>query len=114
MPYDPPRHAPTDRLTPSSLIMRRTLVPLFAASVVFSPVRLPAQQGASLPGYGPRASAAERRLEAEAIARPDAARARAHSRALSAETHVAGTPAQGRTRDYVIAQMKAMGLETAG
>ena len=92
--------------------MRRTLVPLFAASVVFSPVRLPAQQGASLPGYGPRASAAERRLEAEAIARPDAARARAHSRALSAETHVAGTPAQGRTRDYVIAQMKAMGLET--
>jgi N-acetylated-alpha-linked acidic dipeptidase len=31
---------------------------------------------------------------------------------LSAETHVSGTAAQARTRDYVIAQMKAMGLET--
>ncbi|MGZ5228161.1 MAG: M20/M25/M40 family metallo-hydrolase, partial [Burkholderiales bacterium] len=51
-------------------------------------------------------------VEAQAITRPDPARARAHSKALSAETHVAGTPAQERTRDYVIAQMKAMGLET--
>src|SRR5260221_1351269 len=65
-----------------------------------------------LPGYSTAGSAAERVLEAEAIARPDAARARAHSRELSKETHVAGTPAQQRTRDYVIAQMKAMGLET--
>ena len=52
------------------------------------------------------------RLEAQAIARPDPARSRAHSKALSIEAHVAGTPAQARTRDYVIAQMKAMGLET--
>src|SRR6476469_8271118 len=74
---------------------------------------LPAQQGqAPLPGYTPAASAAERTLEAQAIARPSAARAREHSRSLSAETHVSGTPAQARTRDYVIAQMKAMGLET--
>src|SRR6476661_6348555 len=74
---------------------------------------LPAQQGvAPLPGYTPAASAAERTLEAQAIARPSAARAREHSRSLSAETHVSGTPAQARTRDYVIAQMRAMGLET--
>ena len=32
--------------------------------------------------------------------------------ALSQETHVAGTAAQARTREYVIAQMKAWGLET--
>jgi N-acetylated-alpha-linked acidic dipeptidase len=74
---------------------------------------LPAQQStAPLPGYTPSASAAERTLEAQAIARPSAARAREHSRILSAETHVSGTPAQARTRDYVIAQMRAMGLET--
>jgi N-acetylated-alpha-linked acidic dipeptidase len=62
------------------------------------PMLLAAQQGASLPGYTAAGAVAER--------------ARAHSRALSAETHVAGTEAQARTRDYVIAQMKAMGLET--
>ena len=74
---------------------------------------LSAQQGvAPLPGYTLAGSAAERTLEAQAIARPDAARARDHSRTLSAETHVSGTPAQARTRDYVIAQMRAMGLET--
>ncbi|MDB4916012.1 MAG: peptidase [Gemmatimonadetes bacterium] len=66
----------------------------------------------SLPGYTPASAAAERTLESQAIARPDAARARVLSKALSAESHVAGTPAQVRTRDYVIAQMKAMGLET--
>jgi N-acetylated-alpha-linked acidic dipeptidase len=70
------------------------------------------QATTALPGFNAAASSAERALEADAIARPDPARARAHSRALSAETHVAGTPAQARTRDYVIAQMKAMGLET--
>jgi N-acetylated-alpha-linked acidic dipeptidase len=73
---------------------------------------LAAQQGAALPGYTAAASAAERAVEAQAIAKPDAARAREHSRILSAEAHVSGTPAQERTRDYVIAQMKAMGLET--
>jgi N-acetylated-alpha-linked acidic dipeptidase len=51
-------------------------------------------------------------VEAQAIARPSAVRARELSRALSAETHVSGTAAQARTRDYVIAQMRAMGLET--
>ena len=64
------------------------------------------------PGYSGTNAATERTLEAQAIARPDPSRARVHSRALSIETHVAGTPAQARTRDYVIAQMKAMGLET--
>ena len=64
------------------------------------------------PGYTSANASAERTLEASTIARPDPARARALSKALSAETHVAGTPAQARTRDYVIAQMKAMGLET--
>ena len=76
-------------------------------------VQLNAQQGSTtIPGFTAGAAAAQRVLEAQAIARPQAMRARELSRALSAETHVAGTPAQARTRDYVIAQMRAMGLET--
>ena len=90
--------------------VRRLAIP-FAIPLAF-PAALAAQQGGVLPGYTAAASSAERAVEAQAIARPDAERARAHSKALSAETHVSGTPAQMRTRDYVIAQMKAMGLET--
>ena len=84
-----------------------------ALTLIVAP-RLSAQQStnAPMPGYSGSAAANERALEAAAIARPDPVRARAHSRTLSAETHVSGTPAQERTRDYVIAQMKAMGLET--
>ena len=65
-----------------------------------------------LVGYGAAGSAQERRLEADAIARPSPARASTYSKALSHEAHVSGTPAQSRTRDYVIAQMKQWGLET--
>ena len=88
--------------------------PLAVVLTLCATLPLAAQQGASasMPGYSAGAAAAERALESDAIARPDPARARAHSRTLSAETHVSGTPAQERTRDYVIAQMKAMGLET--
>ena len=82
------------------------------ALVLLAAPVLGAQQATSTPGYSVSAAATERALEADAIARPDPARARAHSRVLSAETHVSGTAAQARTRDYVIAQMKAMGLET--
>ena len=64
------------------------------------------------PGYSAAAAQAQRTLEQDAIRGPAPTRARAHSQALSKEPHVAGTPAQKRTADYVIAQMKAMGLET--
>src|SRR4051794_16048806 len=62
-------------------------------------------------GYSPANAAKERTLEANAINRPSPAVASAHSRELSQETHVAGTPAQARTRDYVIAPMKKWGVE---
>ena len=83
-----------------------------ATIALFLIVALPLGAQSSLPGYAASSSAVERTLEAQAIARPDPARSRAHSKELSIEAHVAGTPAQARTRDYVIAQMKAMGLET--
>lgn len=71
-----------------------------------------AQGQGALTGYSPAASTLQRRLEADAITGPLPSRAQINSAALSKEPHVAGTPAQERTRDYVIAQMKAMGLET--
>ena len=86
--------------------MLRAVLSLSAIAV------LPIGAQSALTGYATSNAVAERTLEAQAIERPDAARSRAHSKALSVETHVAGTPAQARTRDYVVAQMKAMGLET--
>jgi N-acetylated-alpha-linked acidic dipeptidase len=63
-------------------------------------------------GFAAPNAAAQRALEDDVLRRSGADAARAHSAVLSAEAHVAGTPAQERTRDYVIAQMRAMGLET--
>ena len=64
------------------------------------------------PGYSTSAATAQRKLEAQAILVPAPTRAKTHSAELSKEPHIAGTAAQKRTADYVIAQMKAMGLET--
>ena len=63
-------------------------------------------------GYGARSAVAQRALERSVARRPDATRATAHSRALSARSHIAGTPAQAITRDYVLDRMKQWGLET--
>ena len=82
----------------------------FAWAVIGWPVVLPAQQ--PMTGYGTAAAAREREIESDVIRRPSPTSAAAHSQALSREVHVSGTPAQARTRDYVIAQMKAWGLET--
>lgn len=65
-----------------------------------------------LVGFSAQSSARERDLERDAIERPSPANAAEYSRQLSRETHVSGTPAQARTRDYVIRLMKSWGLET--
>jgi N-acetylated-alpha-linked acidic dipeptidase len=94
------------------IIFRSTAIAALCASFAAAPLTAQQATQAAMPGFTPAAAAAQRTLEAAAIARPDPDRARALSRTLSAEVHVAGTPAQARTRDYVIAQMRAMGLET--
>jgi N-acetylated-alpha-linked acidic dipeptidase len=66
----------------------------------------------AMPGFAAQNAAAQRALENDVLRRPSADAARAHSAVLSAEAHVAGTPAQVRTRDYVLEQMRAMGLQT--
>ncbi len=63
-------------------------------------------------GYTPANAARERDVEAAAVKRPSPQLAAGMSKDLSKETHVAGTPAQARTRDYVIAQLKKWGIET--
>jgi N-acetylated-alpha-linked acidic dipeptidase len=64
------------------------------------------------PGYSSQSAAAERAAEADVIASPSPTIASAHSKFLSLQPHMAGTPAQARTRDYVVSQMKSWGLET--
>ena len=71
-----------------------------------------APAAAQLPGYSPAAAERQRGLEADAVRRPDSAVAMRHARALAAGPHVAGTEGQARTRDYVVAQMRALGIET--
>ncbi|HEU4558219.1 MAG TPA: M28 family peptidase [Longimicrobium sp.] len=85
--------------------------PIVVAALLASATALHAQQQA-MPGYSPAAAARQRQVEAAAIAATSPERSRQHSRVLSAEPHVAGTQAQARTRDYVIDQMRRMGLET--
>jgi len=65
-----------------------------------------------MPGYSPQSAAIERATESDVITHPTPASASAHSRFLSFQPHMAGTPAQARTRDYVVSQMKSWGLET--
>lgn len=64
-------------------------------------------------GFSPNESARQRAAEAAAITVPDPAIARMHSEALSVRPHMAGTEGQALTRDYVIEQMRAMGLRTS-
>jgi len=80
-----------------------------AASLAALPLRA---QGETLPGYARAASEQQQALESRVIAHPDPDSARTWSRFLSSEVHIAGTPEQARTRDYVIAAMKRWGLET--
>lgn len=67
---------------------------------------------AQVPGYSSRSGAAQQAVERDAIGRPTAESARAHAEALSGEPHVAGTAAQARTRDYVVARMRSWGIPT--
>ncbi len=65
---------------------------------------------APLTGYTGAASVVQRDLERRAIALPSADASRRISRVLSSEPHIAGTPAQERTRDYVNAELTKLGL----
>src|ERR1041385_879420 len=80
---------------------------VIAAMLIALPLR-----AQTLVGYTPKSAERERSVEADVVNRPKASEADGHSRFLSQQPHMAGTPAQARTRDYVISQMKSWGLET--
>ena len=64
-------------------------------------------------GFAPASGARQRSLEQLLVTLGDTARARGHSRALSAAPHVAGTPAQQATARYVLERMRSFGLDTS-
>ncbi len=68
---------------------------------------------AQMPGYTPSDAAAEQRLETRAIAEPNPAIADTISRTLSRVPHMAGSPEQAKTRDYVIERLKQYGIEAS-
>jgi N-acetylated-alpha-linked acidic dipeptidase len=84
---------------------------IVAAALCLRAARISAQEDA-LPGYSPEHARAERAAEAAAIVRPHPDTARALSRALSAETHVAGSLAGARVRDLVVERLRMLGLPT--
>ena len=87
--------------------MIRRLVVSMALTIAF-----PLRAQSALPGYSQQTATAERLAETDVISKASPAKASEHSRFLSAQPHMAGTPAQARTRDYVVSQMKSWGLET--
>lgn len=87
--------------------MRRHLLAL----VLLLPVAVRAQQ--ALRGFAPATARQEATLEAALQRGVDPAMARRHMHALAARPHVAGTPAQVATADYVLREMASWGLDTS-
>ncbi len=89
---------------------RRTGVGVLFAVATLTPAAPGHAQ--SLRGYTAARAEGERRAERAAVTHPDTARARILARALADRPHIAGTPAQARTRDLVIAALREAGLDT--
>src|SRR6266481_6521212 len=61
---------------------------------------------------GFRNTAAERKIEAQFLAVPDPALAEAHLRTLTQAPHIAGSPEDKATADYVAKKFREAGLDT--
>ena len=90
-----------------------TLRNLFIAGCAFAIARSRAQAPTTIPGYTAANAETERRIEADAIGLPSPSNAGEYARSLSREPHMSGTPAQARTRDYVVERTQSWGLETS-
>ncbi len=62
--------------------------------------------------FGPAVRLSAQSFERRLLAMPDSASMRAMSRDLTRLPHMAGTPAQAVTRDYVIEKLRSWGLES--
>lgn len=69
-------------------------------------------QEASIMGFGPSSAQRQRALEARIIGFPSGERMAVYHRALTAEPHHAGTPANHRTADYIAARLREFGFDS--
>jgi N-acetylated-alpha-linked acidic dipeptidase len=67
----------------------------------------------AITGFSPQGALRQAALEARLVSVPDTASAKRHARTLGARPHVAGTPAQRATADYVLRTMAGYGLDTS-
>lgn len=85
----------------------------FRVLVLLSTVAVPlTAQEEGLTGFAARAQDRQHAAEAVLLGVPDTASARQHARTLAGRVHVAGTPAQDRTADYVLRQLASYGFDT--
>jgi N-acetylated-alpha-linked acidic dipeptidase len=88
----------------------RTL-PVFLVLSALAPVAVPAQT-APATVFGYTDFTAESKIESEFLAVPDAKLAGQHLKTLTAEPHMAATPEDHKTAEYVAEKFRAAGLET--
>lgn len=72
----------------------------------------PASAAAQWLGYSSSSAARQADVEQRAVAGAQPGAIQSFARTLAARPHIAGTPAQAETRDYVIDQMRSWGLQT--
>jgi N-acetylated-alpha-linked acidic dipeptidase len=89
-------------MTPRTLLVLPLLLVTTALSF--------AQEPRPIPGF--RNPAAQHTLEQQFLAVPDAAQAGEHLRILTAEPHIAGSPEDKKTAEYVAKVFREAGLET--
>lgn len=87
----------------------RTAAALLLLSLIAS---APAQTAAEKPIAGFRDAAAQRALDQKFLAVPDPKLAEEHLRTLTAKPHLAGTPEDRETAEYVARKFREAGLET--
>ena len=92
---------------------RRTRFIPYLLFLLLAAAAAPAFDGNDEPlrGFTPKHSRAQRKLEAKFLSVPDPKQAETHHRILTQEPHVAGSPADRRTAEYVLEQFRSFGLE---
>ena len=90
----------------------RTLLAFFVFPALAAATLPERAQVASTPVFGYSDFAAEAKIEEQFLAVPDAALAGQHLKTLTAAPHLASTPEDRKTAEYVAEKFRAAGLET--
>ncbi|MGA3264884.1 MAG: M28 family metallopeptidase [Terracidiphilus sp.] len=84
----------------------------FLLLLALAPCPIPAQSAPQPPVFGYADFTAESRIEEQFLAVPDARLAGQHLKILTAEPHLASTPEDRKTAEYVAHKFRAAGLDT--